>query len=30
VRIESGNDATLEIKYAQEYALAGLRALRNI
>ncbi|CAB4745749.1 unannotated protein [freshwater metagenome] len=27
VRIESGNDAQLEILYAQKYALAGLKAL---
>ena len=27
VRIESGNDAALEISYAQKYAIAGLRAL---
>lgn len=27
VRIESGNEASLEIKYAQTFALAGLRAL---
>jgi AcrR family transcriptional regulator len=27
VRIESGNDAAIEIKYAQKYAISGLRAL---
>lgn len=27
VRIESGNDAALEISYAQKFAIAGLRAL---
>lgn len=27
VRIESGNDASLEISYAQKFAVAGLRAL---
>lgn len=27
VRIESGNEAALEIEYAQRYAIAGLRAL---
>jgi len=27
VRIESGNEAELEIKYAQKYAIAGLRTL---
>jgi hypothetical protein len=27
VRIESGNDAAVEIEYAQKYAIAGLRAL---
>lgn len=26
-RIESGNDAALEVQYAQKYAVAGLRAL---
>ena len=29
VRIESGNDAAIEIKYAQKYAISGLRALIN-
>jgi uncharacterized protein (DUF4213/DUF364 family) len=27
VRIESGNEAALEIEYAQRYAISGLRAL---
>ena len=27
VRIESGNDAVQEIKYAQKFAITGLRAL---
>jgi hypothetical protein len=27
VRIESGNEASLEIIYAQRYAIAGLRTL---
>jgi hypothetical protein len=27
VRIESGKEATLEIAYAQKFAIAGLRAL---
>lgn len=30
VRIESGNDSALEIRYAQKYAVAGLQALVNI
>ena len=30
IRIESGNDAELEIQYAQRYAVAGLRALAII
>ena len=29
VRIESGNEAAQEIKYAQKCAIAGLRALIN-
>jgi hypothetical protein len=29
IRIESGNDAAIEIKYAQKYAISGLRALIN-
>jgi hypothetical protein len=27
VRIDGGNEAALEIQYAQKYAIAGLRAL---
>jgi AcrR family transcriptional regulator len=30
VRIESGNEAAVEIEYAQKYAIAGLKALRDL